>query len=73
MYVRVARTDVAMLRFLLEAEDNLGYLTVVDRSQAVAKLVYAPGAEADIERFLASLKGVVAVERLAIPDSAPRR
>ncbi|MEG6504676.1 DUF4911 domain-containing protein [Nitratidesulfovibrio sp. 1201_IL3209] len=31
LYARVAPRHIAMFRFLLEAQDNLGYMTVLDR------------------------------------------
>lgn len=31
LYARIAPRHIAMFRFLLEAQDNLGYMTVLDR------------------------------------------
>ena len=43
LYVRLLARHVALLRFLLEAEDNLALPTVVDRFAAVVRLQYCPG------------------------------
>ncbi|MBF0515041.1 MAG: DUF4911 domain-containing protein [Desulfovibrionaceae bacterium] len=53
LYLRLAPRDVAMLRFLIEAYDNLAYVTIVDRFAAVAKISFAPGAEKAVRRFVA--------------------
>ena len=33
---------MALFRFLLEAEDNLGYMSVLDRWQALLKVTFSP-------------------------------
>ena len=52
LYVRLESKHVALLKFLLEARDNLALPTVVDRFAAVVRLLYAPEAEKDVEAFL---------------------
>uniref|UniRef100_I2Q654 DUF4911 domain-containing protein n=1 Tax=Desulfovibrio sp. U5L TaxID=596152 RepID=I2Q654_9BACT len=58
LYVRLLPRHVAMLRFLLEAEDNLALPTVVDRFAAVVRLTYAPDAAARVEGFVRDLSAV---------------
>ncbi|WP_300155037.1 DUF4911 domain-containing protein [Solidesulfovibrio sp.] len=55
LYVRLAPRNVALLKFLLEAHDNLALPTVVDRFAAVVRLLYAPEAAAAVEAFVADL------------------
>jgi hypothetical protein len=55
LYVRLASKHVALLKFLLEAEDNLALPTVVDRFAAVVRLVYAPEAAERVEGFVRDL------------------
>ena len=52
LYVRLASRHVALLKFLLEARDNLALPTVVDRFAAVVRLLYAPEAAAQVEAFV---------------------
>ncbi|MFU2209153.1 DUF4911 domain-containing protein [Solidesulfovibrio sp. C21] len=55
LYVRLEARHVALLKFLLEAEDNLALPTVVDRFAAVVRLAYAPQAAARVEGFVRDL------------------
>ena len=52
LYVRLASQHVALLKFLLEARDNLALPTVVDRFAAVVRLLYAPEAAEQVEAFV---------------------
>ena len=42
VYIHIAPADVAMFRFLLEAEDNLGYMSVLNRWEALLKVTCSP-------------------------------
>ena len=42
IYIRINSRDVALFRFLLETEDNLGYMTVLDRWRALLKVTFSP-------------------------------
>lgn len=55
LYLRLAPRDIALCRFLLEARDNLGYLTVLDRSAAVLELVHSPGQDREVREALAEI------------------
>ena len=66
LYLRLAPRDVAMLRYLLEAHDNLGYLTMVDRFGAVAKICFAPGAEESVRDFLAEVGETLRLEEINV-------
>lgn len=68
LYLRLAPRDVAMLRFLIEAYDNLAYVTIVDRFSAVAKITFAPGSEKAVRRFLADAGETLRLEVLAVGD-----
>lgn len=52
IYIRLNRKDIALFKFLLEARDNLAYLTVIDKYRAVVQVVYGYGFEDEIEDFL---------------------
>lgn len=55
IYLRLAPGDIAVLKFLLEANDNLAYLSTVSPRTAVARLVFAPEQEAEVRHFLESV------------------
>lgn len=55
LYVRLEPRHVALLKFLLEAEDNLALPTVVDRFAAVVRLTYSPDAARRVEGFVHDL------------------
>ena len=54
LYVQISPKDIAMFKFLLEAEDNLGYMSVVDRWSAALKVVYSPHQQKAMQAWLAS-------------------
>ena len=69
LYLRLAPRDIALCRFLLEARDNLGYLTVLDRTSAVLELVHSPGQEREVREALAEIAQEISLT-LARPGRA---
>jgi hypothetical protein len=57
LYLRLAPRDLAFFKFCLEAHDNLGYFTVLDRFAATGYLVHSPGQAREAAQFLESLRG----------------
>lgn len=55
LYVEIAPSLVHLFRFLLEAEDNLGIMTVADRWRAVLMVRFSPHQEGDMRLFLADM------------------
>lgn len=55
LYVQIDPARVHMFRFLLEAEENLGYMSVVDRWRAVLQVTFAPGQERELRACLATI------------------
>ncbi|MGE4297437.1 MAG: DUF4911 domain-containing protein [Desulfovibrionaceae bacterium] len=70
LYVRVAQADLARMKFLLEAVDNLAYMSVIDRFEAVVQVVFSPHQEAEVRAFL---DGLATAMPLAVWDMAPGR
>lgn len=56
LYCRIEPSQVHMFRFLLEAEDNLGIMTVVDRWAAVLMLRFSPYQERELREFLSGMQ-----------------
>jgi hypothetical protein len=59
LYVLIDPGKVHMFRFLLEAEDNLGIMTVVDRWRAALLLRFSPHQERRVRGFLESLGDIL--------------
>lgn len=52
LYLGLPRKDIAVFKFLLESRDNLAYLTVIDKYQAVVQVVFGQGFENEIQEFI---------------------
>lgn len=59
LYIRLARKDIAVFKFLLESRDNLAYLSIIDKHAAVLQIRYAPDARAELSDFLRQAAGEV--------------
>jgi hypothetical protein len=59
LYCRLHPSQVHLFRYFLEAEDNLGLMTVVDRWGAVAQIRFSPHQEEDMRRFLEDLRDIL--------------
>ena len=70
LYVRIDPDKVGMFRFLLEAEDNLGYMSVVDRWAAVLQVVFSPHQEQAMRRHLQGMQTSVPFTVLASPAAS---
>lgn len=66
LYCRIEPSRVHMFRFLLEAEDNLGLMTVVDRWGAVLMLRFSPHQERELREFLLGMQETV--DFTVLPD-----
>ena len=62
LYVRIAPKDVAMFRFLLEAEDNLAYMSTVDRWACVLRITFSPHQAKTVNRYLETMRGMIAFD-----------
>lgn len=62
LLVRLLPTHVAMFRFLLEAYDNLAYFTVLNRHEALLKIVFSPHREQAIRAALEAIGGSVPLQ-----------
>lgn len=69
LYVRLRPCDVAMFRFLLEAEDNLAYMSTVDRWACVLRVVFSPHQAKAVRLYLESMRERIPFEIILIPDT----
>ena len=63
-YVYIAPSQVHLFRYFLEAEDNLGIMTVVDRWRAALLIRFSPDQEGRLLEHLEEM-------RTAIPFTGP--
>ncbi len=67
LYLALAKKDIAFFRFLLESEDNLAYMSVVDRYESVLKLTFAPGQRQEVLDFILGLKTEMQLRLMPLP------
>lgn len=67
LYLSLRRESVGLFRFLLEAEDNLAYMSVADRWAAVVRVVFSPQQKREVEACLARIASLVPFERIPVP------
>ena len=64
LYLRLPAEQTALFRFLLEARENVAYFTVLDRREALIKVVFSPHMREQAEAALADIARSVSLERL---------
>lgn len=72
LYCRIDPSLVHMFRYLLEAEDNLGLMTVVDRWGAVLQVRFSPHQEREVREYLTGMQESVPFTILSIPPTEDR-
>ncbi len=60
--MRINPSKVHMFRFLLEAQDNLGIMSVVDRWGAILQVRFSPHQEKEVREFLDGMRQTVYFE-----------
>lgn len=66
LYVRIAPADVAMFRFLLEAEDNLAYMSTVDRWASVLRVTFSPHQRKAVHAYLDTMRDRIRFEIISV-------
>lgn len=59
LYVRLEPSQTRLFRYLLEAEDNLAYTSVVDRKACILKLVFSPEQRKHLEEKLQNMRQIM--------------
>lgn len=57
IYLRLAPADIAFCKFIFEGYDNLAYLSVIDKYEAVARLTFSPDQREEVREFVDALAG----------------
>ncbi len=69
IYIRVPRAEIAYFKFVLESYDNLAFMSVLDRFEALLCLTHSPDQEAELLDLIKRLAREIAIERLSVPES----
>lgn len=64
LYIRIDPSLIGRFRILLEAHDNLGIFTVVNRFKGILLLRYSPQQRREFEEFLGSISEAIPYQRL---------
>ncbi|MFP4393422.1 MAG: DUF4911 domain-containing protein [Desulfohalobiaceae bacterium] len=67
IYLELDKKDIAYFRFLLESQDNLAYMSVVDRYTPVLKLTFSPDQTREVHDLLHSLRAEISFRLLSKP------
>jgi hypothetical protein len=67
VHLRLAPRDIALCKFILEGHDNLAYLSIVDRYEAVARLSFSPDQQEEVREFIDSAGEELDLEILDAP------
>ena len=63
---RVDRSEIAFIRFVVEAYDGLAVVTTLDPETGLIEFQIAPGCEQDVETLLQDLKQNIMMEKLQL-------
>ncbi len=69
LLIRIAPEKVGMFRFLLEAYEHIAYFSVINRQQAVLKVVFSPHRARATQDMLAEIGQSLDLEILPWPHS----
>ncbi len=70
LLVRLAPSQVGMFRFLLEAYEHIAYFSVINKQEALLKIVFSPHRERATLQALEEIGQSLAIEILPWPYSA---
>mgnify|MGYP006279026851 CR=1 FL=1 len=55
LYARLPRREIAYVKFILESYDNLAYMSVIDKYEAVLQIVFSPGQKNEVRNLMSAL------------------
>ena len=67
-YLRVDRSKISYLRFILEAYDGICGLTTLDPKLGIVMLCISPGCLSEVDLLLHDLKKELIIEKLETPE-----
>lgn len=69
VYARVPRQRIALIKFLFEGYDNLAYVSVIDRFQAVVRITCSRDSLSEVLQVCAGMQDF-GLEVVSCPDQA---
>ena len=69
LYLRVPRPEIAYVKFVLESYDNLAFMSVLDRFEALLCLTFSPDQETEVRDLIRGLGREVEIEEIPVPIS----
>lgn len=73
LYLRVPRPEIAYVKFVLESYDNLAFMSVLDRFEALLCLTFSPHQETEVRELIHGLTQEVDIEEISVPVSSIHR
>lgn len=68
IYVKIPRHEIGYFKFILESYENLCYMSVVDRYEAIIKISFLYDQLNELKNFLYALKKDVGLKIYFCPD-----
>ena len=63
--MRVDRSEISYLRFIIESYDGLATLSTLDASTGMVELKIAPGCETEIKKIIQDLRNEILIEEMS--------
>ncbi len=68
LYVRIPRHEIGYFKFILESYENLCYMTVIDRFEAIVKISFLEESWDEMSFFLSALHEDMGLELIYISN-----
>jgi len=62
LYVKIPRDQIGYFKFILESYENLCYMSVIDRFEAIIKISYLEDQKEELDYFINGLKKEIGLE-----------
>ncbi|WP_459877463.1 DUF4911 domain-containing protein [Desulfothermus naphthae] len=62
LYVKIPRDQIGYFKFILESYENLCYMSVIDRFEAIIKISYLEDQKEELYYFINGLKKEIGLE-----------
>jgi len=73
LYLRLPRPEIAYVKFILESYDNLAFMSVVDRFEALLCLIFSPDQEEEVRDLVGRLEQEIELREIPVPVHDPRQ
>jgi hypothetical protein len=73
LYLRLPRPEIAYVKFILESYDNLAFMSVLDRFEALLCLTFSPDQEEEVRDLVGRLEREIELREIPVPVHDPRQ